>query len=496
MALSVGDFVASIGLDDSAFNDVLGQMQEKFTEAKNNIVQRAEDAGKKVAEALGKSQGPVVGAAANLGVQAATAIGGGLLGLLGGQLQGLLASKLQAGLEVAIGYLTDVLQPAFDAVASFISGTLVPAFQALGQWISNNQTPLMIVGGLILTFFLPALLQLGIAAAVAAAATVAAFISMAAQAVVAGAAFLAQSAVMLFQWGLMGWAAAQAAVSTVAAWVLMGVAAMANALKMAAAWLIAMGPIPLIIAAVIGLVALIIANWDTIVAWTKGAFQAIWDFLTMVWDGIVSAIRAAVNGVLAAISWLGQLPGMVAGWFASVFTAAVGKLGELVSWIGGLPGRILGAIGDLGNLLYNVGSSILEGLWNGLKSAANWVKDKIIGLIKDIIPGPIKSILGISSPSKVAAELGRWVPLGLAQGIEDTSAAVSRASAELAGLVASGIGGLGAVAAPHARAMPLPATGVISGERAVVRIENFHATPSQRPADIAAELDWMSRGGG
>jgi len=522
MALSVGDFVASIGLDDSAFNDVLGQMQEKFTEAKNNIVKRAEEAGQKVAEALGKSQGPVVGAAAGLGVQAATAIGGGLLGLLGGQLQGLLASKLQAGLEVAIGFLTGVLQPAFDAVGNFITGTLVPAFQALGQWISNNQTPLMIVGGIILTFFLPALLQLGIAAAVAAASTVAAFISMAAQAVVAGATFLAQSAVMLFQWGLMGFAA------------------MANAVKMAAAWLIAMGPIPLIIAAVVGLVALIIANWDTIVAWTTATFQAIWDFLKMVWNGIVTAIQAAVdfvlsivtavwqgivavtttvfngiwsflqgiwntivglvqgaiNGVMAAISWLGQLPGMVGGWFASVLNAAVGKLGELVSWIGGLPGRILGAIGDLGNLLYDVGSSILEGLWNGLKSAANWVKDKIIGLIKDIIPGPIKSILGISSPSKVAAELGRWVPLGLAQGIEDTSVAVSRASAQLAGLVTRGIGNVSAVAVPPGLATPGPATGAISGERAVVWIENFYATPSQRPADIAAELDWMSRGGG
>jgi len=29
-----------------------------------------------------------------------------------------------------------------------------------------------------------------------------------------------------------------------------------------------------------------------------------------------------------------------------------------------------------------------------------------------------------------------------------------------------------------------------------VQIENFYATPSHSPADIAAELDWISRGGG
>ena len=50
----------------------------------------------------------------------------------------------------------------------------------------------------------------------------------------------------------------------VAGWVLMGAQSLLAAAKVALAWLIAMGPIGLVIAAVIGLVALIIANWDTI----------------------------------------------------------------------------------------------------------------------------------------------------------------------------------------------------------------------------------------
>ncbi|MFC9688853.1 hypothetical protein ACFTSF_09955 [Kribbella sp. NPDC056951] len=495
MALSVGDFVANIGLNDTLFQDTLTQMRSKFDEAKTDIVNKAEEAGRKVAEALGKSKGPVVGAAAGIGVDAAVALGGGLLSLVGGPVMGLLATGLQAGLQAAIGFLTTKLQPAFDAVSNFITGTVVPAFQSLGQWIAANQTPLMIVGGIILAFFLPALIQLGIAAAVAAAATIAAFATMAAQAVVAAAQFVAQSAMMLVQWGLMGWTAVANAAKVVGAWIVMGTQALLQGARMAAAWLLAMGPIPLIIAAVVGLVALIIANWDTIVAWTKAAFQAIWDFLKMIWNAIVTGISAAIDGVLAAIGWLGQLPGKVAGWFGGVFSAAVGKLGELLSWLGGLPGRILGALGNLGNLLLDVGRSILEGLWNGLKAAATWIKDKIIGLIKDIIPGPIKSILGISSPSKVAAELGRWVPLGLAKGIEDTSAAVARASSQLAGLVTAGIGDLSlATATPYQLASNAASTA--EPERAVIRIENFYTTPDQTPADIAHELDWMSRGGG
>jgi hypothetical protein len=601
MALTIGDFTANLSINDEQFKAVLGEMQKKFDEAKGLMLKSADEWGAGVSQRLSAAHGPVVGTAANIGIQAATALGGGLLSILSGPVIALLGQGIQAGLNVALGFISDNFQPALAAVSGFITGTVVPAFQSLGNWIAANKTPIMIVGGTLLTFFLPALIQVGIQAAIAAAGMVVSFAQMAAGAVASGAtavgAWIAMSAqatwsaaksvaagvAAAFQWGVMGWAALASAAQTVAAWVMMtvagetqtaqfiaqvatkiagwvsmGVAALAAAAqvvagwlmmgvqaaiavaefvaqvavtiaqwvlmglsalataaqvvaawvmmgvesliagaKMAAAWLLAMGPIPLIIAAVVALVALIIANWDTIVAWTKAAFQAIWDFLVMVWNAIVAGIQVAINGVIAAIGWLGRLPGMVIGWFGSIAGGAVGKLGELLSWLGGLPGMILGALGNLGNLLLDVGRSILEGLWNGIKNAATWIKDKIIGLIQDIIPGPIKSILGINSPSKVAAELGRWVPLGLAQGIEQTSGAVARASTQLAGLVASRLGDLATV---QPRALAFAGAGFAADaprpDRAVVHIENFYATPSQTPADIAGDLDWMSRGGG
>jgi hypothetical protein len=515
MALTIGDFTANLSINDEQFKAVLGEMQKKFDEAKATMLKAADEWGAGVSQRLGASHGPIVGTAASIGLQAATALGGGLLSILSGPVIALLGEGIQAGLNVALAFISDNFQPALAAVSGFITGTVVPAFQALGDWIAANQTPIMIVGGALLTFFLPALVQVEIQAAIAAAAmiasfasmaasavvsaatTVASFIAMSVQAAISAAQFVAQSAIAIVQWGLMGWAALASAAQVVAAWVMMGVESLVNAARMAAAWLLAMGPIPIIIAAVVALVALIIANWDTIVAWTKAAFQAIWDFLKMVWNAIVSAIQVAINAVIGAISWLGQLPGMVIGWFGSIFSGAVGKLGELLSWLGGLPGMILRALGNLGSLLLDVGASILEGLWNGIKNAANWIKDKIIGLIKDIIPGPIKSILGINSPSKVAAELGRWVPLGLAQGIEQTSAAVARASTQLAGLVTNRLGDLTPL---QPRALAFAGAGfaadALQPERAVVHIENFYATPSQTPADIAGDLDWMSRGGG
>lgn len=201
---------------------------------------------------------------------------------------------------------------------------------------------------------------------------------------------------------------------------------------MAAAWVLAMGPVGWVIAAVVALVALIIANWDTVVSVTKAIFGAIWDFLQWIWSGIVSVVSGAVDGVLAAIEWLGSLPGKVGAWFRGIYDGAVAKLGELLSWLGGLPGRLLSAIGDLGSLLLNVGKDLLTGLWNGIKNAASWLKDMIFDFFGSLIPDWVKDILGISSPSRVFADIGRWIPPGLAAGIDRTAPVALGAVGDLA----------------------------------------------------------------
>ena len=74
----------------------------------------------------------------------------------------------------------------------------------------------------------------------------------------------------------------------VGGWVLMGVQSLIQGARMAAAWLLAMGPVGWVIAAVIGLVAIIIANWDTISSFTrdmwekhvKPVFDALANFIT------------------------------------------------------------------------------------------------------------------------------------------------------------------------------------------------------------------------
>ncbi|WP_146119954.1 hypothetical protein [Streptomyces dengpaensis] len=248
---------------------------------------------------------------------------------------------------------------------------------------------------------------------------------------------------------------------TVARFAMMAARATAWALRMAASWIIAMGPIGWIILAVIGLVALIIIYWDQIKAATLAA-----------WDWIVGKLVSAKDGILAAIGFLGQIPGWIGGWFDLAKNWAIAKALALVNWVKGLPGRLAGAlssllgilrqratssfqamrdaavqkatalvswvrglprriangIGSLTGLLVGKGKDVVRGLWNGIKSMGSWLRSTLIGWAKDLIPGPIAKALGISSPSKVLAkEVGRWIPPGIVQGAEDEVPALDRA---------------------------------------------------------------------
>lgn len=71
---------------------------------------------------------------------------------------------------------------------------------------------------------------------------------------------------------------------------------------------------------------------------------------------------------------------------------------------------------ELKSKLKEVGKDIVEGLWNGINSKVQWIKDKITGWCGKI-GGAIKDFFGIASPSKLMAEYGRYIDEGLAQGI-------------------------------------------------------------------------------
>ncbi|WP_116051675.1 phage tail tape measure protein [Amycolatopsis palatopharyngis] len=357
-------------------------------------------------------------------------------------------------------FLATMFGPALQAVGAVLTGTVIPAVQRFGQFIADNQVPITIIGALIAAVFIPHLIALGVQSTIAAARSVAAWVAMKAQAIAGAAAHSIAILGMIGKWLLLGaqavlhagivagaWllstgAAAATALATmvatsaafVAKWVLMGAQALIQAARMAAAWLIAMGPVGWVIAAVIGLVALIVANWDTIVRVTTAAWNAVWKWVSDRVTAIVNWVRSGIQKVVDFFGWLGSLPGKVAAWFGEVRASAIAKLGELVAWVRGLPGRILEAVGNLGSLLFNKGKEIIQGLIDGIKNMIGSVGSAIssvAGTIADFLPGsPVKKgPLRVLNNGYAGGQISKMLAAGIDMGIPNVVRAAQRVAA-------------------------------------------------------------------
>ncbi|MFR9802335.1 hypothetical protein ACL02T_08535 [Pseudonocardia sp. RS010] len=146
------------------------------------------------------------------------------------------------------------------------------------------------------------------------------------------------------------------------------------------AWSIAQGILNIVLAAnPIGLVVIAIAALVAAIVYAWNNSERFREIVLAVWAAVKSAISTAVDTIKGILSWFGQLPGLIAGWFGQAKDWAVRKFTELVDWVRGIPGRILGALGNLGSLLLDSGRSLVSGLLNGIKNAWNSVVDWVKG---------------------------------------------------------------------------------------------------------------------
>jgi tape measure domain-containing protein len=159
----------------------------------------------------------------------------------------------------------------------------------------------------------------------------------------------------------------------------------------------------------------------------------VWAIIQGLWNLAVSLFRTGVNNVIFIFT---VLPGRLWSILWDARGRAVSAVGTLVADVGsffaqlpgkvwaalsGLPGRVMSIVAGAEHWFFDAGVNLLKGLVNGITSVGGWVNDKIKGIAGDIASG-FKHALGIGSPSRVMAdEVGRWIPPGIAQGIEDTA---------------------------------------------------------------------------
>jgi phage-related protein len=165
----------------------------------------------------------------------------------------------------------------------------------------------------------------------------------------------------------------------------------------------AANPIALVILAIVAIIAIIVLlvkNWDTVTAAVSRVWNAISNFGKDAWE-------------------------------------ALKTFGSRVS---GFVDGIRDAFNALPKAMLNVGKNIVTGLWDGIQGMSSWLLSRLGSFFGNLLPGWVKKILGISSPSKVFAQFGEQIVEGLAGGINTAKSIAERATLDLGQSTIGGIG--------------------------------------------------------
>ena len=179
--------------------------------------------------------------------------------------------------------------------------------------------------------------------------------------------------------------------------------------------------------------------FSTVGTWFKSKFTEAKNNASNAWSNAKAVFTKVKDSVTGAFSNVGS-------WFKNKFNEA--KENSVNAWsnaktvFSNVKDKVVGAFNGLGSKLKDtfsnaltkakegfsniteIGKNIVEGLWNGISNMGSWIKEKISGFGESVL-GSLKDFFGINSPSKLMAdEVGKWIPEGIAVGIDKNAKSV------------------------------------------------------------------------
>lgn len=161
-------------------------------------------------------------------------------------------------------------------------------------------------------------------------------------------------------------------------------------------------------------------------------------------DGIIESIPDMVAALPEIITAFTQFiaenfPKIIKSGGEIIGNLIMGILGAIPEILINLPSVISAMIDALKEgykQFQNIGIYLLEGLWEGISSKISWLADKVRNVVSTVVDAA-KDFLGINSPSKVFADMGENMALGLGQGFSGEMRGVQRQiDRSMSGLVA------------------------------------------------------------
>lgn len=203
----------------------------------------------------------------------------------------------------------------------------------------------------------------------------------------------------------------------------------------------ALNPVVLVTIAIVALAAAVVIAYkkfkpfrdfvDGTFRVIKNAAIGVFNWLKSNWPTLLAIITGPIGLAVLAISrnWdtIKRATGAAFDWIKDKVTTVVGGV---VDFVKSIPSKIA----EIPGKLVDFGKNLVEGLWQGIEGMSGWFYDKLKEWAGNLIPGWMKDILGIASPSKVTAEIGKEVSRGMAVGIMSGAKDVQKAAEYIAGL--------------------------------------------------------------
>lgn len=169
-----------------------------------------------------------------------------------------------------------------------------------------------------------------------------------------------------------------------------------------------------------------------------------WELTKRLAAGIVENLPSILT---AAARVMAELARAILSNLPQILSAGVKILLELltgiISAIPKMPGYIKQVAASIKGEFASVnwgelGTNIINGLISGITSGIGAVVDAVKNLASSVV-GAAKKALDINSPSRVMEDkIGKWIPLGIAEGMDEYSTAIDREMDSIAGRMAGG----------------------------------------------------------
>lgn len=200
------------------------------------------------------------------------------------------------------------------------------------------------------------------------------------------------------------------------------------------------------IGALIAAIVLLIANWDSVVAWLQGVWAAVSEWFKGTWDAIaekvsevwasvvewvtnaIGSVRDTITGVLSGIaSWWTETWDAVRQTAADIWNAIVQWVTDKINAVRNIITTVIAAVLAYWTAQWNAVKAVASAIWNGIKAVVTTVINAVRSVISSVL-GAISSTWSSiwNTVKSVASSIWAGIKAVVQSHIDMVKAAVQR----------------------------------------------------------------------